>query len=297
MASHALLPRDPPLELQPDVQRKLGRCLIRLQQYEILLKALVAHGDIAGPPAALQSVRDAQVACARKKTLGSLVGMLTDRHLTSAEEDDSTEEPQGDGGAWFRFRFQVGLDASQHQATTAALKELVDLRNELVHHFLQRFNIWESQGCMAADAYLDGSYETIDGHYLTLRGWAQGMDEARAAMASFMSTAVFEDLLVNGIAPDGTVDWPASGAVRCLREAETRFASEGWTMLNTATPWIRAQHPDQHPQRYGCGSWRQVIHESRQFEIRRTVNMEQGCGEVWYRSRKEEASMQGKKSS
>jgi len=296
MASQALLTPGPPLELQRDVQRKLGRCLLRLQQYEILLKALVAHGDIAGPPAELVAVRDAQVASAQKKTLGTLVGMLTERHLTSAEDDDGTDEPQGDGGLWFRFRFQVGLDASQHQATTAALKELVDLRNELVHHFLQRFNIFESQGCRDADAYLDASYETIDGHYLTLRGWAQVMHEAHEAMALFMKTATFEDLLVNGIAPDGTVDWPASGAVRCLREAEGRFATEGWTLLNTATTWIRAQHPDQHPQRYGCGSWRHVIHESRQFEVRRTVNTEQGCGEVWYRSRQEEASMQGKKS-
>lgn len=296
MASQALLPPAPPLELQRDVQRKLGRCLLRLQQYEILLKALVTHGDVAGPSAELVAVRDAQVASAHKRTLGTLVGMLTERHLTSAEEDDSTDEPQGDGGPWFCFRFQLRLDASQHQATTAALKELVDLRNELVHHFLQRFNIWELQGCMAADAYLDASYETIDGHYLTLRGWVQVMHEAQEAMASFMKTAAFEDLLVNGIAPDGTVDWPASGAVRCLREAEGLFATEGWTLLNTATTWIRAQHPDQHPQRYGCGSWRHIIHESRQFEVRRTVNTEQGCGEVWYRSRQEEVSMQGKKS-
>ncbi|MBL8507497.1 MAG: OST-HTH/LOTUS domain-containing protein [Chitinimonas sp.] len=297
MASQALLPPDPPLELQRDVQRKLGRCLLRLQQYEILLKALVAHGDIAGPPSELQSVRDAQVARAQKQTLGTLVGMLTERHLTSAEEEDSAEEPQGNGGMWFRFRFQVGLDASQHQATTAALKELVDLRNELVHHFLQRFNIWEPQGCRDADAYLDSSYETIDGHYLTLRAWAQSMEEARASMASFMNTATFEDLLVNGIAPDGTVDWPASGAVCCLREAETRFVTDGWTLLNTATAWIRAQHPDQQPQRYGCGSWRHVIHASRLFEIRKSKNTEQGCGEVWYRSRQEEASMQEKKHS
>lgn len=297
MASQASVTPDPPLELQRDVQRKLGRCLLRLQQYEILLKALVAHGDIAGPPAGLQAVREAQLACAQKKTLGTLVGMLTERHLTSAEEDDRTDEPQGDGGIWFRFRFQVGLDANQHQATTAALKDLVDLRNELVHHFLQRFNIWESQGCIDADAYLDASYETIDGHYITLRGWAQSMDEARALMALFMSTATYEDLLVNGIAPDGSVDWPASGAVRCLREAETRFATDGWTLLNTATSWIRAQYSDQNPQRYGCGSWRQVIHESGLFEIRRTVNKEQGCGEIWYRSRQEEASMQGKKNS
>ncbi|RDD93775.1 hypothetical protein DTW89_07755 [Acidovorax sp. BoFeN1] len=297
MASQALVTPEPPLELQRDVQRKLGRCLLRLQQYEILLKALVAHGDIAGSPAGFQAVRDAQVASAHKKTLGTLVGMLTERHLTTSEEDDSTEEPQGDGGIWLRFHFQVGLDASQYQATTATLKELVDLRNELVHHFLQRFNIWERQGCIDADAYLDASFETIDGHYLTLRGWAQTMDEARALMASFVRTAAFEDLLVNGIAPDGSVDWLASGAVRCLREAESKFMANGWTKLNTATAWIRSEHPDQHPQRYGCGSWRQVIHESQQFEIRRMVNTEQGCGEVWYRSRQEEASMQGKRSS
>lgn len=297
MASQALLTPDPPLELQRDVQRKLGRCLLRLQQYEIQLKALVAHCDVAGPPAELQSVKDAQVASAQKKTLGTLVGMLTERHLTAAQKEDRPDEQEDDSGPWFRFRFQVGMDSSQHHATATALKELVDLRNELVHQFLQRFNIWEAQGCMAADAYLDASYETIDGPYLTLRGWAQGMDKARAAMAAFMRTATFEDLLVNGIAPDGSVDWPASGAVGCLRDAEVQFATEGWTLLNTATAWIRAQHPDQHPQRYGCGSWRQVIHESRQFEIRKTVNTEQGCGEVWYRSRQEEASMQGKKTS
>lgn len=297
MASQALLNPEHPLELQRDVQRKLGRCLIRLQQYEILLKALVAHGDIAGSTAELQTVRDAQMASVQKKTLGTLVGEFKESHLTSTDDDEDTEEPQGDGDIWFRFRFRVGLDTSQHQATSEALKELVDLRNELVHHFLQRFNIWEHQGCIDADAYLDASYETIDGHYLTLRGWAQGMERVQALTASFMSSPTFADLLVNGIAPDGTVEWPASGAVRCLREAETRFMTDGWTMLNTATAWIRAQHPDQQPQRYGCSSWRQVIHESRQFEIRRTVNQVQGCGEVWYRSRQEEASMEGKKNS
>ncbi len=295
MASQALLPPDPPLELQRDVQRKLGRCLLRLQQYEILLKALVAHSDLAGSPTELQAVRDAQVASAQKKTLGTLVGMLTERHLALADDCDSAEAPPQDNSSlWFQFRFRVQLDASQHQVTTAALKELVDLRNELVHHFLQRFNIWEHQGCIDADAYLDASYETIDGHYVTLREWVQGMEEARSYMAAFMKTAAFEDLLVNDIAPDGSVDWLASGAVRCLREAEFQFTADGWTQLNTATSWIRAAHPDQNPQRYGCGSWRQIIHESQQFEIRRVQNKEQGCGEVWYRSRQEENGMQRK---
>lgn len=51
--------------------------------------------------------------------------MLTERHLTSAEEEACPEEPQGVGGMWLHFRFHIGLDASQHQATKTALKELV----------------------------------------------------------------------------------------------------------------------------------------------------------------------------
>lgn len=277
-----------------DVQRKLGGCLLRLQQYEILLKDVVARSDVAAHPAQLQAAQDAQVASAHKKTLGGLVGMLSEQYLTIGDGDGSRDAPQGDDTAWFSLRCQIGLDASQYQATTAALKELVALRNELVHHFLLRFNLLQPQGCMAAADYLDASYQTIDGHYQTLLGWAQGMVEARKLMASFVSSDVFEDWLINGIAPDGTVHWPASGAVRCLREGEARLAIDGWTRLNSAITWLRTQYPEQQPSRYGCSSWRQIIHASQKFEICKRVNTEQVGREVWYRSRQEQENMQGK---
>ncbi|NKA35774.1 hypothetical protein GO300_03810 [Ralstonia solanacearum] len=274
------------LDVQHTVQRKLGRCLLRLQQYETLLKSLVAHRDIAGPPTQLQAIRDAKVAWVQKQTLGTLVGMLTDSYLTQSQDANAAdEEESGDGGLWVRFRSQMELAPERYEAIRAALKELVDLRNELVHHFLQRFNIWEVDGCTAAEIHLDASYETIDGHFLTLRGWAQSMQDAWSHMASLMATPAYQDIVVNGIWPDGAVDWPICGVVNCLREAETRFAANGWTKLDAAKAWIREQHPDQQPLRYGCGSWRQVIHESRQFEIRKQANKDSGSNEVWYRSR------------
>jgi len=292
MASLTSANPDALLDLQRTVQRKLGRCLLRLQQYEILLKSLVAHRDLAGPPARLQAIRDAQVASVQKQTLGTLVGMLTENYLTPSQDDDAaSEDESGDGGLWVRFRSQIELDPERYEAIRAALKELVDLRNELVHHFLERFNIWEADGCTAADAHLDASFETIDGHFLTLRGWAQTMQDAWANMASFVATPAYKDFVANGIWPDGSVNWPTSGAVSCLREAEAKFATNGWTTLNAATAWMREQHPDQQPQRYGCGSWRQVIHESRQFEIRKQVDKDSGRNEVWYRSRPAETAI------
>ncbi|HGS8012525.1 OST-HTH/LOTUS domain-containing protein [Pseudomonas aeruginosa] len=188
------------------------------------------------------------------------------------------------------FRCQMELPEGHYAETKAALKELVDLRNELVHHFLQRFDLWSVDGCIAAESYLDESYETIDGHYLTLRDWAKSMDEARQLMVSFMQTPEYRDFVINGIGPDGTVHWASSGITNCLREAETKLAQEGWTPLFEAIHWIAKTYPEQTPKRYGCGSWRHVIHASQQFEIRKQSQADTGATVVWYRSRPRETS-------
>lgn len=68
--------------LQHLVQRKLGRCLIRLQQYERLLKALVAEHDVSGPAHQLIDIRDSRMEALSKKTLGHVVGAVTENLLT-----------------------------------------------------------------------------------------------------------------------------------------------------------------------------------------------------------------------
>lgn len=293
---NATLSSEALLDLQRTVQRKLGRCLLRLQQYELLLKALVAHSDIAGPPDQLQAVRDEKVACTQKKTLGTLVGMLTESCLTTRETDESADhEANTSGGIWFRSRFQMELDPDQYETTKSDLKELVDLRNELVHHFLERFDFWQADACAAADNFLDQSFETIDGHFLTLREWVNGMNNSRALLASFMETPTFKDMFFDGIQPDGSVDWSSCGIVGHLHEAETALAEAGWTELNAAIGRIHQRAPSQIPKRYGCGSWRHVIHESKQFEIRKETTHTGTV--VSYRSRPEGSSMQHEQAS
>lgn len=51
--------------------------------------------------------------------------------------------------------------------------------------------------------------------------------------------------------------------------------------------WIAERHPDQLPAKYGCSSWRQVVHESRLFELRyREVD---GQRAAWYRAKQDSA--------
>jgi hypothetical protein len=284
-------------ELQRAVQHKLGGCLLRLQQYEGLLKAMVADTDLAGEPAQLQALRDARVASVHKTTLGGLVSLFTGGTLRAEDESapahETDDKPPGDK-LWFRFQQRMAMSAERLEAITAELKELVDLRNELVHHLLERFDLGQLDRCEAAVAYLDASRATIDRHYLTLRTWAEHMDNARAVAASFMNSDAFKDLLIDGIAPDGQVHWPVSGIVSSLREAEQALAPLGsqahWVELNAAIAWIARQHPDQTPSRYGCSSWRQVLHESREFEVmkKKPAPATTSATVVCYRSRREE---------
>lgn len=192
-------------ELQRAVQLKLGGCLLRLQQYERLLKAMVANTDLAGEPAQLQAVREAQVASVHKTTLGGLVSLFTGGYLRAEEGGALAAETNDKVPAdrfWFSFQQRMAMSAERLEAITAELKDLVDLRNELVHHLLERFDLGRLDRCEAAVAYLDDSRATIDRHYQTLRTWAEQMDNARALAASFMNSDAFKDLLIDGIAPD-----------------------------------------------------------------------------------------------
>lgn len=292
-------------ELQRTVQLKLGGCLLRLQQYERLLKAMVANTSLAGEPAQLQALRDAQVASVHKTTLGGLVGLFTGGALhvedESAPVHETDDKSPGDR-VWFSFQQRMVMSAEQHEAIIAELKELVDLRNELVHHLLDRFDLGRLDGCEAAMAYLDDSRATIDRHYQTLRTWAEHMGSVMAMAVSVMNSDAFKDLLIDGIAPDGQVHWRMSGIARCLRQAEQALAPSGgqahWTELNAAIAWIARHHPDQTPRRYGCSSWRQVLHESREFEVKKQPVPAPTAGAgtttdtitgtvVYYRSRRE----------
>ena len=253
---------------QREVQRLLGRCLLRLQQYERLMKAIVTHSDLSGPAHALEEIRAARVDEAFTKTLGTLVGRLFGSCVVTegADTDDTANEPED--VPYIAMRMQLSLSAERYVRTQIELKELVLLRNNLVHHFIDQHDLWSIDGCLTARDALVAADERIDKHFEQLRGWAARMDEARHQAAAFAHSDAGRDFMINGIFPDGTVFWPAAGIVRALREAANEFAVDGWTPVAAAGRWIMKRNPEQQPNKYGCASWRQVLHESRLFELR-----------------------------
>ena len=244
--------------------------MLRLQQYEQLIKILVAHHSLSGPIHDLERVRTARIDGSARKTLGSLVNELIGSYVVPDEikptEDAMTDSPEAP--EWFAIHMTVRLPVTDFARLECELREMVDLRNNLVHHFIDQHDIGSSDGCRGAQEALVAAYSSIDRHLTQLRKWAEDMEKLRLAAAEAMQTQAFRDCFINGISTDGSVNWCASGIVRALREAFQELAGDGWAPLAKAVNWITAQHPEQLPAKYGCKSWRQVVHEAPNLELR-----------------------------
>jgi hypothetical protein len=266
--------------LQRDVQRLLGRCMLRLQQYERQIKAIVATQEFSGALRDLEAVRAARVDAATRKTLGTLVGEFLGSFKLSGDTVASPKvaaDPP-DGVATFSFRIGCGLQEHDLERVKAELTELVNLRNNLVHCFIDQHDLWSVDGCQRAQAALIADYDRIDQCYGRLRDWAAEMDQARQSAAEHIQSDTVRNLVIHGIAPDGTVDWPASSLVIGFREAARALALAGdeWVSVADAGKWLVAKYPDQTPERFNCKTWQQALHESRLFDLRHARKDEPG---------------------
>lgn len=172
--------------------------MLRLQQYERLLKALAAHQQLEGPVGKLESLQAEKVAKQAKQTLGGLVTQLTSSYLSVTGEQaggkdlDASDPDVGQIG-WMSLRFRMELPEAEHSRIVQELSELVLLRNELVHHLIEKFDVWSVAGCKKAIDHLMCSYDLIDHHYKSLVSWAQAMEQSRALTSSFLNSHEFLD--------------------------------------------------------------------------------------------------------
>lgn len=283
-------------EQQLSIQRLLGRCLLKLQEYERLLKRVLPYSSLSGQPTDVSAQIAAASSSLHKSMMGSLVGTLVDKVLVSDETQLNTERLTQVNGSniWVQSRTQIVLTKEQYTKVKSALKQLVTLRNDLVHQFIDTFDLNTKQGCAYAETHLTQSLAYIDEQLVTLRGWTQNMVKAQTLMASALSDKVFADFL-DGICPDGFVIWARSGIVQGLRDAEAHLAVDGWTPLHIAIDWMQVNAAEHTPRRYGCNTWRQVLHESRQFEVCKKTSAEISVRSsppyttsVWFRSRRQD---------
>lgn len=275
--------------LQREVQRKVGRNLLRLQQCELLMKTLAAEQEFVTSADVPQDSRAKNRELVSKKTMGQVVGALTENYLritpAPSKPDEDYDPPPDVTLPLIRTTIHIEFSEDNFKQVEQRLAGLVGLRNDLAHHFLEMFDLSSPDECQMANAYLDERLEQVDARYDELRQWADQAAKTKAIHADLMNTPEFADFLIHGILPNGAgVDWSYSTIVNLLRDAEIVLNEDGWTSLARAIDYIHKTEPDHIPKKYGCSSWRNLLHECKQFEVRRHQPAAGLPTEVWYRS-------------
>jgi hypothetical protein len=261
-------------EPQRQVQRWLGRCMLSLQQSERLLKALLhdseftaVHSGRAGEGAAAFEVsRSFEKQRLAVMTLGGLVSAFLGEVVSydKAPSDAKKERDFPEDRMSMRFSFRQSISSETFESLQASMREMVTLRNEWVHHLVDRFDLTSIEGCAQALGNLQAGYDKAERFRLELQGVAKGMVEASKAMAVFYASPQGAAVLLGGKVP-----LESTSLLNALREAFQGSVSvggvDGTALLSEVLEKLNSLHPNEKPENYGYASWPQVIHESGEF--------------------------------
>lgn len=278
--------------LQARVQQKLGRCMIRLQEYEGQLKAMLVGMSAKGQPAALEADRSRRASSIQGKSLGHLVGLFIADHLVSEAEEAQADENcasvsrKSPDGSSVSMNFQIVLSSEHHVRIKEGLARMIAMRNELVHHLLEQFDLSGEDGCATACDHLDACHDEVVRQLGALRAWAKGITELATTVSSVLESRLSK-MILEDMGNTRSTALHVSGAIRILKEAEVKCSKDGWTLLDAAVKHLAIMNKDESPRRYGCRNWRQVLARSESFEVRSDAGGDDGRGRTWYRSRTE----------
>lgn len=212
-----------------EVLRKIGRNVLLFQQAELRLKWLAARKRIAGMSDEFPTVAAKMQEQVAGETLGTVMRRAIDAPGPSAREQERIDAAILENGCvHFEIGFDfTGADGEPDTAWRKGLEALVEHRNDLVHHFLKRFDLAAADGCRAASNYLDEQHDQHAPLVEELRRRGEGV------AASFKM--LFEALKQDDIRAEflhGHMRMKLDEVLR--RVAAGKARDDGWTDLSPA---------------------------------------------------------------
>ena len=247
--------------ISDEVLRRLGRNLVIFQQIEYSLKLLLANHKNAGPIGKYAANLQARAVCVNKKMLGHLIEKYATEVLRDAGEEVPEEERPAD---WFAFSFQISGEADCIGRLRSDLQAMTDERNELVHHFLPRWQPGNDEVMTDVLAYLDTQRERVLPMHEHLRSTVQHLHESAKMLAEFVASPEYEK-------QTGLLWLQASSLVTLLCEVADQYhRPDGWTYLAQAGDLATRDLPDdiKHLRaRYGFKTLKQLLVGAECFDV------------------------------
>ncbi|MDZ4312083.1 MAG: OST-HTH/LOTUS domain-containing protein [Cypionkella sp.] len=261
-----------------DVERLYGHCVLLLQAFELNLKAVVATHRFSGAIGTFEVGLARRFNETRRKTMGSLVGEMLGSVLAPSGQEGLPDTEDNTPGTSVAFSRQIVLPTEAFSRIEGEHRDLVALRNSLVHNFLEEHDLRSVKGCLMAQQALASVIYRVKRADDQLAEWTTDWARVGEILTEKLNSPKIRDWIITGRIP-----WPSTIIVQALLDAATELAPGGWASVKTAAALVARRHPDERPENYGCRTWRQVIHKSGLFNLR-SVKID-GRGHARYRAR------------
>lgn len=241
-----------------EVMRKIGRNILLFQQIEALLKSLVANQHFSGTPDDLLSDHEKRSEAIQKQTLGMLANQYTGEIL--AGNGNVISEPTEDAPTWLSSSFTISGGDDFYANQRADMQMMVSERNDLVHHFLPRWQPDSLEHMTKAAEYLDQQREKVLPMLAHLKSVLTAMQKVRMALVKQIDSGIVELFFLQ-----------QSPLIALLKKvARENARADGWTLLSVAGQIARALEADtvlNMKERYGHKTLRSLLVASELFHV------------------------------
>lgn len=269
--SMPILPDD---AIDADLQMRLGRNLVVFQRIEANLKQMMAanrlafHLPLGADAAGTQAALESDLAHQRKKAgkrnkanLGMLVGDYLDEVVAGKEPPPGPDRPDCIS---LTFSFRLEKPDGAIQTDRERLAAMVEERNALVHHFLERLVPLTPESQQAARVWLDAQHARALVLLQELRSHNTALAEGRQAHLAYLRSPEFGHHFEHA----WLLDSPLVQAFATMAEQAAR--TDGWVVYDNARRIIRENLPDaldRLQDRYGHAKLIDVLRATGVFEF------------------------------
>ncbi|MGZ8097178.1 MAG: hypothetical protein ACXWUD_13140 [Methylosarcina sp.] len=256
-----------------EVQRKLGRNVLLFQQIEHMLKYMLAYQDVSFWKSndGLKSNLEERKNRVSKLCLGQIAKEYIGNTFSFADEVSKEQSEQRDDAFFMGIKNDpIICDIDFYNQRKDELTALIAERNDLIHHFLPKWNFKQYESVSAAEKYLDQQRERTLPEYEFLTSLIQNFHDSRKQIAEYIRSDEYHKFLELSFLRD-------SQHVAGLYEfATTRKRDDGWAVLGGAGLYIREKISEDFladelaniKKKYGCKTLKEIALKSEYFDIR-----------------------------
>jgi hypothetical protein len=169
------------------------------------------------------------------------MGQLVGQFLENSDPDYQTftNEPEVLKETYFSIRFSIETDSVSYAAKKAALADLVNQRNELIHHLLPKFDTTSQTSCEELSLQLDAQSEIIRKEIKEVQSIAEALNHDRKQLGSYLTSDECRQHIK-------LIFLKQSSLAISLVDIAEQLGKEGiWVSLSLAGQLVREHIPDE----------------------------------------------------